>query len=45
MGFARGVNALNLKIIWSIVKSWILTIPFTAILTILVFFVLRAIFI
>jgi PiT family inorganic phosphate transporter len=45
VGFARGVNALNLKIIWSIVKSWILTIPFTAILTILVFFVLRAIFI
>lgn len=45
VGFARGVNALNLKIIWSIVKSWILTIPFTAILTILVYFVLKAIFI
>ena len=45
VGFARGVNALNLKIIWSIVKSWVLTIPFTGFLTVIVFLVLKAIFI
>ena len=41
VGFARGVNALNLKIIWSIIQSWIYTIPFTAVLAICVFWVLK----
>lgn len=45
VGFARGVNALNLKIIWSIIQSWIYTLPFTGILSVLIFFVLKAIFI
>lgn len=45
VGFARGVNALNLKIIWSIIQSWIYTIPFTAILTVILFYILKAIFI
>lgn len=45
VGFARGVNALNLKIIWSIFQSWIYTLPFTGIMTVLVFLLLRAIFI
>lgn len=45
VGFARGVNALNLRIIWSIIQSWIYTIPFTAILAIIIFYILRAIFI
>lgn len=45
VGFARGVNALNFKIIVQIVKSWVYTIPFTAILTIVLFTILKAIFI
>ena len=45
VGFARGVNALNLKIIWSIVQSWFYTLPFTAILTVVIFYLLQAIFI
>ncbi|MFB6262483.1 MAG: inorganic phosphate transporter [Bradymonadaceae bacterium] len=38
VGFARGMNALNLELIWDIVKSWIYTIPFTAVLTILLYY-------
>ena len=34
VGFARGMNSLNLKIIWSIIKSWVYTIPVAAGLTI-----------
>lgn len=45
VGFARGMNALNLKIIWNIVKSWIYTLPFTAIVTVLLYTVLKWIFI
>lgn len=45
VGFARGMNALNLKIIWDIVKSWIYTIPFTAVLTMIVFHMLKFAFI
>ena len=37
VGFARGMNALNLQIIWNIIKSWIYTIPFTAVLTIFLY--------
>lgn len=44
VGFARGINALNLRIILSIMKSWIYTIPFTAVLTIVLFFGLKGIF-
>lgn len=45
VGFARGMNALNLRIVLSIVKSWIYTIPFTAILTILLYFLLSSLFV
>lgn len=45
VGFARGVNALNLTVILSIIKSWVYTIPFTAVLTVVLFFVFRAVFI
>ncbi len=45
VGFARGMNALNLTIVWNIVKSWVYTIPFTAILTILLYFLFTAIFV
>ncbi|MFP4598133.1 MAG: inorganic phosphate transporter [Persicimonas sp.] len=45
VGFARGMNALNLQIIWNIIKSWLYTLPFTAILTVLLYWGLKAIFI
>jgi PiT family inorganic phosphate transporter len=45
VGFARGMNALNLNIIWKIIKSWIYTIPFTATLTVLLYLGLKAIFV
>lgn len=45
VGFARGMNALNLTIVFNIVKSWIYTIPFTAILTMLLYWLLTAIFV
>lgn len=43
VGFARGINALNLGIIWTIAKSWVYTIPFTAGLTIILYYILSAI--
>ncbi len=43
VGFARGINALNLGIIWTIAKSWVYTIPFTAGLTIILYYLLSAI--
>lgn len=44
VGLARGIQALNLKTLKDIVLSWIATIPICAILSILVFYGLRAIF-
>jgi len=41
VGFARGMNALNLGIIWDIIKSWIYTIPFTAVLTMILYQVFK----
>jgi len=45
VGFARGMDALNLSMIWDIFKSWVYTIPFTGGLTIILFYLFRAIFI
>lgn len=44
VGFARGINALNYRIILDIGKSWLYTIPFTGILSILLFSLLKLIF-
>lgn len=44
VGLARGVSALNLGIIRNIVISWIVTLPAGAILSIVCFFTLKAIF-
>ena len=41
VGFARGMNSLNLKIVWQIIKSWVYTIPVAAILTIGIFYLFR----
>lgn len=45
VGFARGINALDLRIIWNILKSWLYTIPFTAVLTMILYYLLSAIFV
>lgn len=45
VGFARGMNALNLGIILSIVKSWVYTIPVAAILTIAIYYVMKGLWI
>jgi inorganic phosphate transporter, PiT family len=44
VGFARGISALNLRIIGSIFMSWVITLPAGAILAIIFFYILSAIF-
>ncbi|WP_201456552.1 inorganic phosphate transporter [Chlamydia sp. 17-3921] len=44
IGLARGIRAINLNIIKDIVMSWFITLPIGAILSILFFFALRALF-
>ncbi len=44
VGMARGISALNLGIIWTILKSWVATIPITAALTIVADLILRLFF-
>jgi inorganic phosphate transporter, PiT family len=44
VGFARGISALNLRMIGSIFMSWIITLPAGAILAIIFFYILSAIF-
>ncbi len=44
VGFARGIGAINLNTIRDIVISWIVTVPAGAILCIIFFYTLRAIF-
>ncbi len=43
VGLARGMAALNLGVIRSIINSWIITIPAAGVLTILIFLVLKAV--
>lgn len=43
VGFARGMKALDLGVVRKIVESWVYTIPFTAVLTIIIFFILKAV--
>lgn len=40
VGLARGLGALNLRMINSIIKSWLLTLPFTIGLTVVIYIVL-----
>jgi phosphate/sulfate permease len=44
VGFARGIRALNLSTLKDVVLSWIVTIPASGLMTILLFYVLKAIF-
>jgi inorganic phosphate transporter, PiT family len=44
VGFARGISALNLRMIGSIFMSWVITLPAGAILAIIFFYILKTIF-
>ena len=44
VGLARGIAALNLNVIRTIFMSWVVTLPAGAILSIIIFFILKAIF-
>jgi PiT family inorganic phosphate transporter len=41
VGLARGIAALNLRVILSIVNSWLITIPATAVVTVLIYLALK----
>ncbi len=45
VGLARGMRALNLSILRDIALSWVITIPASAAMSILIFYTLKAIFI
>ncbi|HBO12341.1 MAG TPA: phosphate permease, partial [Halieaceae bacterium] len=44
VGLARGIAAIDLRVIGSIFLSWIITLPAGAVLAIIYFFTLRSIF-
>jgi len=44
VGFARGIAAVNLGVVRSIVVSWLVTLPVAAVLAIVFFYLLRGIF-
>ena len=44
VGLARGLSALNLRTVRDIVLSWVITIPASAFVTILLFFLFRSLF-
>ncbi|WP_455483737.1 inorganic phosphate transporter [Haemophilus parahaemolyticus] len=44
VGFARGIAAINLGIIRNIVASWFVTLPAGAVLSIIIYYILYAIF-
>lgn len=45
VGLARGIAAINLGVVRNIVVSWVITLPAGAALAILIFWVLRALFV
>lgn len=44
VGLARGIDALDLRVVGNIILSWLITLPAGALLAMLFFFVLRATF-
>ncbi len=45
VGFARGIAALNLRVVGNIFMSWIVTLPAGALLAIIFFFMFKGMFI
>ena len=43
VGMARGIEAIDLRVVGRILVSWVVTIPAGAVLAILFFFIFRAI--
>jgi len=41
IGFARGFGAIDLKVVRRIFMSWVITIPVSALLAALIYFVLK----
>jgi len=41
VGMARGMRALNLGILWTIIKAWVVTLPMAALFTIIIFLILK----
>lgn len=44
VGMARGISAINLRVVRNVLVSWVVTIPAGALLSIVFFFILRAVF-
>ncbi len=44
VGLARGMRALNFGILWTIFKAWLITVPASAVLSILIFLLLKELF-
>jgi len=44
IGFARGISALNLSVLKKIVASWIITLPVSAIISAIIFNILKLVF-
>ncbi len=44
VGLARGIGALNMNVVRTIVVSWVVTLPAGALLSILFFFILKGVF-
>jgi PiT family inorganic phosphate transporter len=44
VGFARGLAALNLRVIRNIVTSWIITIPAAGLISVIAFYALKSLF-
>ncbi|MGH8401756.1 MAG: inorganic phosphate transporter [Gammaproteobacteria bacterium] len=42
VGFARGIAAINLQVVRTIILSWIVTVPIGALLSVLIFNIIRA---
>ncbi|WP_291994781.1 inorganic phosphate transporter [Candidatus Accumulibacter sp. ACC003] len=45
VGLARGIGALDLRVIGGIIVSWFITVPVGAILAAIIFYILKAIFV
>ncbi len=43
VGMARGIEAINTRVLGNIVTSWVVTIPVSALLTVAVFFLLKGV--
>jgi inorganic phosphate transporter, PiT family len=43
IGFAQGFDSLNTRVVRTIILSWLLTLPIAAILTMIIFFIIRTV--